>query len=49
MRRNKALKAAARKRLKVIYVVMRDAAPCAAWYSARTTRQTRDVYKRQAM
>ena len=30
MRRNKALKAVARKRLKVIYAIMRDAVPCPA-------------------
>lgn len=30
MRHNKALKAVARKRLKVIYAVMRDAAPYSA-------------------
>ncbi|MDY3981489.1 MAG: IS110 family transposase, partial [Paraeggerthella sp.] len=29
MRHNKALKAVARKRLKVIFAVMRDARPCA--------------------
>ena len=31
MRHNKALRAVARKRLKVIYAVMRDAAPYSAW------------------